>query len=96
MDYIPVVDLSDFISGTPERKRSFVKALGDAYHETGFVTVKNHGISDKMIEELYREVKAFFLCLMTLSLSMKNRNSQDNEDIPLSEESMQKEVKSLT
>ena len=60
MDYIPVVYLSDFISGTPERKRSFVKALGDAYHETGFVTVKNHGISDKMIEELYREVKAFF------------------------------------
>lgn len=60
MDYVPVVDLSDFLSGTPERRRSFVKDLGDAYHEVGFVTVKNHGISDKMIEELYREVKAFF------------------------------------
>ncbi|MEO6166442.1 MAG: 2-oxoglutarate and iron-dependent oxygenase domain-containing protein [Chitinophagales bacterium] len=60
MDYVPVVDMSDFLSGTPEKRRSFVKDLGDAYHALGFVTVKNHGISDKLIEELYREVKAFF------------------------------------
>lgn len=60
MDHVPVVDLSDFLKGTPDKKRNFVKALGDAYHEVGFVTVKNHGISEKMIEELYREVKAFF------------------------------------
>jgi isopenicillin N synthase-like dioxygenase len=60
MDYVPVVDMSDFLTGTTERKRKFVKELGDAYHEVGFVTVRNHGISDKMIEELYREVKAFF------------------------------------
>lgn len=60
MDYVPVVDLADFISGSAEKKRAFVKLLGDAYHEVGFVTVRNHGISDKMIEELYREVKAFF------------------------------------
>jgi isopenicillin N synthase-like dioxygenase len=60
MDYVPVVDLSDFLAGTPEKRKKFVKEIGDAYHEVGFVTVKNHGISDKMIEELYREVKAFF------------------------------------
>ncbi|MBX7108601.1 MAG: isopenicillin N synthase family oxygenase [Chitinophagales bacterium] len=60
MDHVPVVDLSDYISGTPEKKRSFIRELGDAYHTVGFVAVKNHGINDKMIEELYREVKAFF------------------------------------
>lgn len=60
MEHVPVVDLSDFISGTPEKKRSFIRELGDAYHTVGFVTVKNHGINEKMIEELYREVKAFF------------------------------------
>src|SRR5262245_54397024 len=58
MDYVPVVDISDFLSGSPEKRKKFVKELGDAYHEVGFVTVKNHGISDKMIEELDREVKA--------------------------------------
>jgi isopenicillin N synthase-like dioxygenase len=60
MDYVPVVDLSEFLAGTPEKKKKFIKELGDAYHEVGFVTVKNHGISEKLIEELYREVKAFF------------------------------------
>jgi isopenicillin N synthase-like dioxygenase len=60
MNIIPVVDLSDFVSGHSEKRKRFIKELGDAYHEVGFVTVKNHGISDKLIEELYREVKSFF------------------------------------
>ena len=60
MNIVPVVDLSDFLSGNSERRKRFIKELGDAYHEVGFVTVKNHGISDKLIEELYREVKSFF------------------------------------
>ncbi len=60
MDHIPVIDLSEFLTGTSDRKRKLVNELGTAFHEVGFVTVKNHGISDKLIEELYREVKAFF------------------------------------
>lgn len=60
MNIVPVVDLSDFSSGHAEKRKRFIKELGDAYHEVGFVTVKNHGISDKLIEELYREVKSFF------------------------------------
>lgn len=60
MNYVPVVDLSDFLSGHAEKRKRFIKELGDANHEVGFVTVKNHGISEKLIEELYREVKAFF------------------------------------
>jgi isopenicillin N synthase-like dioxygenase len=60
MNIVPVVDLSDFVSGHAEKRKRFIKELGDAYHEVGFVTVKNHGISDKLIEELYREVKSFF------------------------------------
>ncbi|MEO5673282.1 MAG: 2-oxoglutarate and iron-dependent oxygenase domain-containing protein [Chitinophagales bacterium] len=60
MNIVPVVDLSDFTSGHAEKRKRFIKELGDAYHEVGFATVKNHGISDWMIEELYREVKSFF------------------------------------
>ncbi|MBA3649415.1 MAG: isopenicillin N synthase family oxygenase [Chitinophagales bacterium] len=60
MESIPVVDLAEFVSGSDSRKKRFVQELGDAYHEVGFVAVKNHGISEKLIEELYREVKAFF------------------------------------
>jgi isopenicillin N synthase-like dioxygenase len=60
MNIVPVVDLSDFVSGHAEKRKRFIKELGDAYHEVGFVTVHHHGISDKLIEELYREVKSFF------------------------------------
>ncbi len=60
MSYVPVVDLNDFLSGHAEKKRRFVQELGNAYQEVGFVIVRNHGISDSLIADLYREVKAFF------------------------------------
>lgn len=57
---IPVVDLSHFTQGTPEQKQAFVAALGKAYEEVGFVAVKNHGIPDALIADLYRHVQEFF------------------------------------
>src|SRR5882762_1393743 len=56
---IPVVDLSDF-SGDAKKKAAFVDALGKAYEEVGFVAVKNHGISDQTISELYKNTREFF------------------------------------
>ena len=60
MNSIPSVNLADFTGGDAEKKNRFVKELGEAYREIGFVAVKNHGISEPLIEELYREVKSFF------------------------------------
>jgi len=57
---IPVVDLSDFTGKNPELKNSFVAQLGKAFEEVGFVAVKNHGISDELIEKLYKYVQEFF------------------------------------
>ena len=57
---IPVVDLSDFLSGDIARKESFVNQLGKAYEEVGFVAVKNHGIPDHLIADLYKYVQQFF------------------------------------
>ncbi|MBT30437.1 MAG: flavonol synthase [Thalassobius sp.] len=57
---IPSLDLNDFTSGDPEKKAAFVKALGDAYNEIGFVAIKNHGLTDEMTHKLYFNVKAFF------------------------------------
>lgn len=57
---IPVVDLADFLSGDPKRKQSFVQQLGKAYEEVGFVAVKNHGIPDELIADLYKYVQQFF------------------------------------
>jgi isopenicillin N synthase-like dioxygenase len=57
---IPVVDLADFLSGDKSRKERFVQELGKAYEEVGFVAVKNHGISDELIADLYKYVQQFF------------------------------------
>lgn len=57
---IPVVDLAEFLSGDPARKQKFVNELGKAYEEVGFVAVKNHGISDDLIADMYKYVQAFF------------------------------------
>ena len=62
MDFknIPSVNLADFTEGNKETKAAFVKELGKAYEEIGFVAVKNHGLSDALCAELYTQVKEFF------------------------------------
>jgi isopenicillin N synthase-like dioxygenase len=57
---IPVVDLTDFLSGDANRKLSFIQALGKAYEEVGFVAVKNHGVDDHLISDLYKYVQQLF------------------------------------
>lgn len=57
---IPVVDLHDFTNGDETLKQAFVNQLGKAYEEVGFVAIKNHGISDELIADLYQYVQQFF------------------------------------
>lgn len=57
---IPSVDLAEFLSGDPARKATFVQELGKAYEEVGFVAVKNHGVPDQLIADLYKYVQEFF------------------------------------
>lgn len=57
---IPSLDLAEFLSGNDVQKQNFVENLGKAYEEIGFVSIKNHGLSEKLGEDLYREVQNFF------------------------------------
>ncbi|MEY4852835.1 MAG: hypothetical protein RIS99_1230 [Bacteroidota bacterium] len=66
---IPSVDLADFLSTDPARKLKFVNELGDAYENIGFVSVKNHFLSESLEENLYQQVKAFF----TLPIETKEK-----------------------
>lgn len=60
MNNIPSVDLADFLSDDPNRKQKFVNEIGQAYEEIGFVSLKNHFLSDDLVDGLYKEVKSFF------------------------------------
>lgn len=57
---IPVVDLDQFVNGSPASKQAFIQALGEAYETVGFVAVKNHGIPDELIAQQYEYVQQFF------------------------------------
>lgn len=57
---IPVVDLARFTKGNPDERKAFVYELGRAYEDVGFAAVKNHGIPEELIDELYKYVKEFF------------------------------------
>ena len=72
---IPSVDLSDFLSGNPEDKNRFVQELGKAYEEIGFVAVKNHGVSDQLIKDLYQKVQQFF------SLPLQQKKQYEIKDM---------------
>ncbi len=60
MNAIPSVDLRDFTSGDPVRKEAFVRQIGRAFEEIGFVALSGHFLEDALVERLYREVKNFF------------------------------------
>lgn len=57
---IPVVDLSGFTGSDIERKKDFVRRVGKAFEEVGFVAVKNHLIPGTLINTLYERVQQFF------------------------------------
>lgn len=59
---IPLVDLSDFTCGDPERHRAFVKILGEGLEKYGFVAVTGHGIDIDLLGRAYDvAVKTFAL-----------------------------------
>ncbi|MCH8545555.1 MAG: isopenicillin N synthase family oxygenase [Cryomorphaceae bacterium] len=57
---IPALDLHDFTSGDPVRRQAFIQSIGKAYEDIGFVALRNHGLSDALVKDLYTQVEAFF------------------------------------
>lgn len=60
MKKIPQADLSDFLSEDLELQKQFVKKIGAAFEEIGFLALKGHFLSPQLQSDLYREIKAFF------------------------------------
>jgi len=60
MNKIPSLDLRDFLSEDPHRKKEFVQSIGKDFQEIGFCAVKGHLLSDELVERLYKQIKLFF------------------------------------
>lgn len=59
-DEIPSLDLANFFSDEPGKKDAFVQELGQAFQKIGFVAIRNHGLSDELVNLLYKVFKEFF------------------------------------
>ena len=57
---IPVVDLRDYTEGDEESKKAFVKTIGDALKDLGFVAVEGHGVDTDLLHKTYDVFKEFF------------------------------------
>lgn len=60
MSLVPSVDLKDFTSGDDVRKQKFIREIGKAFEEIGFVALSGHFLSDELVKNLYSEIKEFF------------------------------------
>jgi len=60
VNQIPRINLEDFLSNDLERKSEFVKKLGNAFRKIGFVALKGHFLTPKIIAELHLQTEAFF------------------------------------
>ncbi|WP_374950768.1 isopenicillin N synthase family dioxygenase [Mucilaginibacter sp.] len=57
---IPRLDLNTYINGSADERKAFSDSIGQAFNETGFVTITNHGLSKDLIDDLYLQVKKLF------------------------------------
>ena len=57
---IPVVDLDKFVKGNDAQRAEFVEEIGKAFHEVGFVGVRNHGVPQEIVDGFYSASKEFF------------------------------------
>lgn len=57
---IPIVDLSEYTGGNDQQRKDFVQQLGHAFENVGFVAVKNHGVAEELIKNLYDTIQQFF------------------------------------
>ena len=60
MNKIPSVNLADFLSEDENRKQKFIKEIGHAYENIGFVALKGHFLDEELVNNLYSEIKNFF------------------------------------
>ena len=66
---IPVLNLEMYTQGSNIERNEFTRSLGVSFEETGFVSITNHGIDDRLIDNLYGVIKKFF----SLPLELKRR-----------------------
>ncbi len=59
-DLIPVVDLEPWFLGDYAKKRALAAAVHEACREIGFLYIFNHGVSQGVVDNAFRQAQRFF------------------------------------
>ncbi|KDP41434.1 hypothetical protein JCGZ_15841 [Jatropha curcas] len=59
-EIIPIIDYSLLTSGSPDQRSKIIQDLGHACRDWGFFMVINHGIPEKVRDEMIRYIDGFF------------------------------------
>ena len=54
------LDLQQYVKGSAEEKNLFSKALFEGLKDFGFIILKNHSLSEKLMKDSYEVTKSFF------------------------------------
>lgn len=53
---IPVVSFAPFLTGDKEQRQVVAQQVYDAFSTVGFIYLKDHGISQSDVEQIFQEV----------------------------------------
>ena len=72
---IPVVDYSLFCEGDDEQRQRVGAELLQAFSNSGFVKIINHGITEEKIKDLFE-----WVCMSFLLIIVSRRGNRDTVD----------------
>jgi len=59
-DSVPIIDISPFMSGSPDGKTEISRAVAEACRTIGFFAISGHGVEQDIIENLREAAHSFF------------------------------------
>lgn len=57
---IPIIDFESFINGNQAMRREVANQVRQACQETGFLYIRNHGVSETLIKQAFNQSRQFF------------------------------------
>jgi len=59
-NFVPIIDIAPYFSGTPEDKRRVAAQLGRACREVGFYVIVGHGVDAALVDQVEAVSREFF------------------------------------
>lgn len=79
----PILSFQEFLSGSEGEKRAVAQKLYDAFHTYGWVYLKNFGIAQQEVDEMFAMVCPISLSIPVSLQVMRDPASSDTELITM-------------